>query len=116
MATKTVKKGRTANLTNAGKGRKKGSKNRVGKNAKESVEEIFKELGGIEGAVKHFKKKENRNDFYCKVWPKILPKDVKLEHSGTVTHETESLQAFTDSLREITGSQKDSEISPPVLN
>lgn len=63
---------------NRGRGRPKGSPNKVTANAKEAIEKAFEGLGGVDALMAWAK--GNQDSFYGTVWPKILPLQVK--HSG----------------------------------
>lgn len=62
--------GKTENLTNAGKGRPKGSKNHFGVEAKQAFAEAFDEMGGVANLVRWAKK--NPETFY-KLYSKLIP-------------------------------------------
>lgn len=62
------------NTGNAGKGRKKGSKNKATLHAKKAIEEAFDLLGGVKGLVKWIRADdENKTSFYKVIYPKLLP-------------------------------------------
>ena len=72
-------RGRVQNLTNAGKGRKKGVPNRTTVLAKQAIANAFDELGGTEGLVKWAKSDgDNLKVFYATIWPKIIPVQTEL--------------------------------------
>ncbi len=74
-------RGNPQNLTNAGKGRPKGSKNKHGVLAKEAIAIAFDQLGGMEGLVAWAQADDdNLKVFYSSIWPKIIP--VQTEVSG----------------------------------
>lgn len=52
-------------------GRKKGASNKVTTSAKEAIELAFQGLGGVKALTTWAKK--NPNEFYTRVWPRILP-------------------------------------------
>ncbi len=56
---------------NAGKGRKKGVPNKRTTAVKEALELAFQGIGGVKALVEWAK--ENRGDFYGKLWIKLLP-------------------------------------------
>lgn len=73
----TAKRGGIANLTNAGKGRKKGVPNKTTKLAKQAIAEAFDNLGGTDALVEWASKNdENRKVFYSQIWTKIIPLQV----------------------------------------
>ena len=51
--------------------RPKGSLNGTTASAKGAIDECFKMLGGVDAL--HKWAENNENDFYTKIWPKILP-------------------------------------------
>ena len=63
-------------------GRKKGSKNKNTIAALQNVHDVYTALGGTEAMVAWAE--DNKNDFYTKVWPKILPKNVTID--GEIDH------------------------------
>jgi hypothetical protein len=61
---------------NAGKGRPKGSLNKVGKAAKEVIAEAAEMLGGVERIVAWAKEApENEKAFWSSIYPKLVPLD-----------------------------------------
>jgi hypothetical protein len=73
--------GGIANLTNAGKGRKKGVPNKTTKLAKEAIAEAFDQLGGTTALVTWAQANDdNLKVFYASIWPKLVP--VQTEISG----------------------------------
>lgn len=57
-----------------GRGRPKGSQNKVAKAAKEAIADAFEGLGGIDGLIEWASKNdEHRKCFYSQIWPKIVP-------------------------------------------
>jgi hypothetical protein len=72
---------------NAGKGRVKGSQNKMTILAREAIQTAFDELGGVPALVDWAKRSdEHRKVFYSQIWTKVLPLqiDAKL---ATVTPE-----------------------------
>lgn len=65
------------NLTNAGKGRPKGSKNKFGQEAKEAFALAFEGIGGVPALTKWAQK--NPETFY-KLYSKLIP--VELHGTG----------------------------------
>jgi hypothetical protein len=66
--------GRSANLTNAGKGRPKGALNKVTQSAKDAIAEAAQTLGGTERLVKWIKEDpSNEKVFWGTIYPKLLP-------------------------------------------
>lgn len=95
--------GNPQNLTNAGKGRKKGSVNKTTKLAKEAIAEAFDELGGKDGLVKWAKTDtENLKVFYATIWPKIIPIQTELTGKDGGAIQMEKVQndadAFTSAI------------------
>ncbi len=77
--------GGIANLTNAGKGRKKGVPNKTTKLAKQAIHEAFEELGGKDALVAWASSNdENKKVFYTTIWPKIIP--LQVEADGHIEH------------------------------
>lgn len=63
-----------ANLTNRGKGRPKGSINKVGKEAKEVIAAAAEGLGGLSRLVEWAKADpKNEAAFWASIYPKLLP-------------------------------------------
>jgi hypothetical protein len=61
---------------NAGKGRPKGSLNKVGKAAKEVIAEAAQMLGGVDRMVAWAKEApENEKAFWSSIYPKLVPLD-----------------------------------------
>ena len=58
-----------------GRGRPKGSLNKVTNEAKEAILAVFRRLGGVEGMVKWVKADPaNATIFYSKIYPRVLPR------------------------------------------
>src|SRR5574337_1528614 len=70
------KRGRAENLTNAGKGRPKGSANKF-TSFKNSILQVYQDLGGDKAFCEWAKKSINQGDFY-KMASKLLPKEVEV--------------------------------------
>lgn len=69
--------GNPENLTNAGKGRKKGVPNKTTVAAKEAIALVFDKLGGVERMVAWAKEDEkNEAAFWTTIYPKLIPLDV----------------------------------------
>ncbi len=84
---KTRRTGRAQNLTNAGKGRPKGSVNKTTKLAKQAISEAFDELGGMDALVTWAKSDpDNMKVFYATIWPKIIPLQVEADVTGEHHH------------------------------
>lgn len=66
---------------NAGKGRPKGSVNKITASIKEAIGKAFDELGGVGSLVKWGKK--NPDGFY-QLWGRLAPKEVEV--SGGLEH------------------------------
>ena len=71
-------KGNAANLTNAGKGRPLGAKNKFTK-LKEDYLEAFEKLGGVESLFKWAE--TNKTTFY-QIMTKLFPKGIELSGPG----------------------------------
>ena len=66
--------GTEANLTRKGRGRPKGSPNRIGKEAKEVIAAAAEGLGGLERLVEWAKADpQNERAFWSSIYPKLLP-------------------------------------------
>jgi len=77
--------GGIANLTNAGKGRKKGVPNKTTKLAKQAIHDAFEKLGGMEALVTWAQSDpDNMKVFYATIWPKIIP--LQVEADGQIAH------------------------------
>lgn len=62
------------NLTRKGAGRPKGSPNRVGKAAKEVIQQAATELGGAERIIAWAQEDPaNEKAFWTQIYPKLLP-------------------------------------------
>ncbi len=62
------------NLTNRGRGRPPGSKNKVGAAAKEIIAQAAEELGGAERLLEWAKADpKNESAFWTTIYPKLLP-------------------------------------------
>lgn len=66
---------------NAGKGRKKGSKNKVTASVKQALTEAFEKRGGVASLVKWAKL--NETEFY-KLWGRLVPTEVTGEGGGAL--------------------------------
>lgn len=86
------KRGGTANLTNAGKGRPKGSLNKRTTAAKDAIAEAAEKLGGTNRLVAWAKEDEaNERMFWGTIYPKLLP----LQVNGDMEHKVTVKGAFT---------------------
>lgn len=66
--------GKEVNLTRKGRGRPKGSVNKVGKEAKEIIAAAAEGLGGLERMIEWAKSDpKNESAFWTSVYPKLLP-------------------------------------------
>ncbi len=72
------------NLSNKGKGRAKGSKNKFTE-LKEAYLKAFENIGGIEDLTKLAKNPRYKLAFY-QMLSKMLPREEKIEHGGEVVH------------------------------
>ena len=84
------KRGRTENLTNIGKGRKRGVKNRF-TTLKQAFLDTFQEIGGEKGLSEWANKTKNRRDFY-RMLSKMLPSDVGISGPGGAPIEFTNLE------------------------
>jgi hypothetical protein len=67
------------NLTRRGRGRPKGSPNKLGKAAKEVIAEAADTLGGVDRLVAWTKEDEkNEGAFWTTIYPKLLP--LQMDH------------------------------------
>lgn len=57
-------------------GRKKGTPNKMTANAREAIGQAFEAAGGVAAFGKWAR--TNQTDFYTRVFPRILPKEVEL--------------------------------------
>lgn len=65
--------GGNSNLTQRGRGRPKGSQNKVSKSAKETIAEAAEKLGGMDRIVKWAKEApDNEKAFWVTIYPKIV--------------------------------------------
>jgi len=67
---------------NNGGGRPKGAKNKVTADVRQLILETAAALQTDKKTALKTWAKENTTDFYTKVFVKILPKDVKVDHDG----------------------------------
>ena len=73
------------NLTNAGKGRKKGSVNKTTRIAKEAIAFAADKLGGAERLAEWADESpDNEKAFWTTIYPKLLPLQVSGEGGGPV--------------------------------
>lgn len=63
-----------------GAGRPKGAKNKRERVAKEDALGVFYGLGGAENMLKWAR--NNETEYYTKVFPKLLPKDIDIKTDG----------------------------------
>ena len=68
----------------AGKGRKPGSKNKAGSTAKDAILAVFEQLGGIPAMTQWAL--SNPEQFYTKLWAKIVPTEVAGKMQIEVSH------------------------------
>lgn len=74
-----MRTGRAENLTNAGKGRPKGSVNKSTKLAKDAIAEAFERLGGADRLVEWAQEDpDNEKVFYTALLPKLIPVQTEL--------------------------------------
>lgn len=67
------KRGGTANLTNAGKGRPKGVPNKVSTEAKDAIAMAAAKLGGFDRLVTWVKEDpKNESAFWTSIYPKLI--------------------------------------------
>lgn len=88
-ANPTNKVGAVTGTGNRGRGRPKGSRNKVTIAAKEAISLAFDELGGTDELVKWAKlNDDNRKVFYSQIWTKIIPLQVNgAGEDGSHVHE-----------------------------
>ena len=67
-----------------GPGRPKGSRNKSTVAVKEALELAFEGVGGVPALIKWAKTKHGRAEFF-KLWVKLLPKDIELTASESLT-------------------------------
>lgn len=83
------KKGGTANLTNAGKGRPKGVPNKATTLAKNAIAEVAEKLGGATRMVAWVKEDpKNEAVFWGSIYPKLLPLQVTGADGGAIKTES----------------------------
>jgi hypothetical protein len=63
-------------------GRKKGVPSQTAISCKDSILEVFKRLGGVDGMAAWAQ--DNPGEFYSRIYAKLLPKQVDVDHSGSV--------------------------------
>lgn len=75
------------NLTRKGAGRPKGSPNRVGKAAKEVIQQAATELGGAERLLTWVQEDPaNERAFWAQIYPKLLPLTVSGDPENPINH------------------------------
>lgn len=73
------------NLTRRGRGRPKGSVNKVGAAAKDVIAEAAEKLGGAKRLIAWVKEEPaNERAFWSSIYPKLLPLQVTGENGGPV--------------------------------
>ena len=72
-------------LARSGAGRPKGSKNKVTGDVRQLILDAAAKLQTDKKTALVTWAKENPTDFYCKVFVKVPPKDMKVEHEGEIT-------------------------------
>lgn len=76
------------NLTRRGRGRPKGSPNKIGKAAKEVIAEAAERLGGVDRVVLWAREDAlNERAFWSSIYPKLLPLQVNAELAGKLVSE-----------------------------
>ncbi|NPT50736.1 hypothetical protein GNZ10_13615 [Ralstonia sp. 3N] len=66
-------------------GRKKGTPNKTTQDAREAIQLVAEGLGGADGMLAWAQSdKTNERIFWSTIYPRILPKEVKAEHTGEV--------------------------------
>jgi hypothetical protein len=86
---KIKRRGMPQNLTNAGKGRKPGTKNKLTKSAHETIQKAFDGMGGAKSLIDWAEKNDrNRGAFYTLIWTRIIPKSIDLK--ADITHDIAS--------------------------
>lgn len=60
-------------------GRKAGVRNKSTLTAKQQIQEVFEQLGGVKAMVNWAS--QNQTDFYTKIYPKIIPIDTVNKHN-----------------------------------
>jgi hypothetical protein len=78
----------------SGPGRRTGQPNKTTGLAKDNIAEAFEMMGGVEGLLKWAK--QHPREFYCKVYPRLIPVDVQAKTD-------EALKQDDNSAREALG-------------
>jgi hypothetical protein len=74
-----------SNLTNRGRGRPRGSRNKTTQAAKDAIAEAAESLGGSKRLVKWAKEDPlNERAFWSSIYPKLLPLQVTGEGGGPI--------------------------------
>jgi hypothetical protein len=77
MAGNKIEGGNSANLTKRGRGRPKGSPNKVTAAAKEVISEVAARLGGADRLLDWVREApENEKAYWATIYPKLLPLQV----------------------------------------
>ena len=84
-----VSKVQQKNLTNMGRGRPKGTPNKMTMQAKEAISYAAEGLGGAERLVEWAKEDpQNEKVFWAQIYPKLLPLQVTGNNGGPIQTET----------------------------
>jgi hypothetical protein len=73
------------NLTRKGRGRPKGSPNKLGKAAKDAIAEAAEKLGGVDRLAQWASESpDNEKAFWATIYPKLIPVQVTGEDGGAL--------------------------------
>lgn len=99
-------RGNAALLTNAGKGRPKGSQNKTTVQAKEAIALAAEGLGGTKRLIA-WAKEDAKNEavFWSSIYTRLVPVDVNGTHNVNVVDRTELLRRARDEVWGIFGGQ-----------
>jgi len=97
-----------------GPGHPAGRPNKITGQAKENIAEVFERLGGVEGMVKWAR--NHRNEFYRKLYPKLIGVDVLAKTDEAPKQDAESLsEAVERALRSVRASRQDEHEKEPFM-
>lgn len=87
----------TGNLTRKGRGRPKGSPNKVSKAAKDMIAEAAEKLGGIERLVKWAEEDaKNESAFWSSIYPKLIPVQLSGDPENPLHHVHKTIREVVD--------------------
>jgi hypothetical protein len=96
--------GGKSNLTNRGRGRPKGSQNKISRQAKEVIAEAAEGLGGTKRLMEWAKESpENERAFWQSIYTKLVPLDVHGSHNVSIVDRAELRERAREEVRSLLG-------------